>query len=203
MIMTRGIITALPEEGSNIFQVEIPLMEDNTTNQAIFNATLCESPGSYNGFEVGDVVVVHFLDHEMNDAIIMGKLYTSIPEEDKAFILANRLKITNTVELPKDTRIGDTNLSEITEAVLNVSNVIGSGQFNPDDLRDFVKYTPTERSGEDDYYADRIRTMSGEEYDALFESSDLDREEANNTLFFLTTPSNTTFGRSSLTEEGD
>ena len=203
MIMTRGIIVELPTPPDNHFKVEIPLMSDNTTNEAIFNATLCESPGSYNGFEVGDVVVVHFLDHEMNDAIIMGKLYTSIPEEDKAFILANRLKITNTVELPKDTRIGDSNLGDIAQAVLNVSNVIGNGSLDPNTLRDFVKYVPIERSGEDDYYADKIRTMSGEEYDALLASQDVDMDEVNNTLYFLTTPAETTFDRTLSAVEGD
>ena len=188
MIMTRGIIVELPPEGSNIFRVEIPLMGDNTTNEAIFNATLCESPGSYNGFEVGDVVIVHFLDHEMNDAIIMGKLFTSIPEEDKAFILANRLKVTNSVELPSDTRINGLNLGDLTQGVINAGNAIGGGgSLNPDDLRDYVKYVPTER-GNDSYLADRIRTMSGEEYDELVINPDLEVDEFNNTLYFLTSP---------------
>ncbi len=205
MIMTRGIITALPPEGSNIFQVEVPLMSDNTTNRAIFNATLCESPGSYNGFEVGDVVIVHFLDHEMNDVIIMGKLYTSIPEEEKTYILANRLKVTNTVELPQDTKIGDTNLGDITQAILNVNNVISNGgEFDPNKLSDFVKYNKTERDSEPEgYYAEYIQTMSGEEYDNLT-SNISNQDEFNNTLFFLTSPPSTTFEKRSLnSQQGD
>lgn len=197
MIMTRGTIVELPPEGSNIFKVEVPLMEDHTTNEAIFNATLCESPGSYNGFEVGDVVIVHFLDNELNDAIIMGKLFTSIPEDDKAFILANRLKITGSVELPNNTKVGNVDLNKLNDAILNVSNAIGGGSIDPNDLIDFVKYNITER-GDSDYYADRIRTMSGEEYDAFMSDQDLDVEEANNTLFFLTSPSNLSVN--SLTE---
>lgn len=187
MIMTKGIITQLPAEGDNIFKVEIPLMEDNTTNEAIFNAILCDSPGSYNGYEVGDVVIVHFQDHELNEAIILGKLYTHIPDEEKAYILANSLKVTNSVELPADTRINDFKLGDVAEAIINVNNVISNNGIDMNELRDFVKYVPTERTGED-YLADKIRTMSGEEYTNLLNSADTDMEEVTNTLYFLTSP---------------
>ena len=189
MIMTKGIITQLPAEGDNIFKVEIPLMEDNTTNEAIFNAILCDSPGSYNGYEVGDTVIVHFQDHELNEAIILGKLFTEIPEEDKAFILANRLKVTNSVELPPNTRIDGYKLGDVAEAIINVNNVISNNGVDLNDFKDFVKYVPTEREGEDDYLADKIQVMSGDEYDSLFLSPDLDTDEFNNTLYFLTSPS--------------
>ena len=188
MIMTKGIITQLPPEGSNIFKVEIPLMEDNTTNEAIFNAILCDSPGSYNGYEVGDIVIVHFQDHEMNEAIILGKLYTEIPKTDRAYLLANSIKITNTAELPSDTRINSYKLGDVVEAILNVSNVIGNNGVDLSTLKDFVKYIPTDR--EEDYFADRIQTVSGDEYDNIYTNPDTDPDEFNNTLYFLTSPSN-------------
>ena len=60
MICTKAYVKELPEEGSNIFKVEVPLMEDNTGTEAIFDALLCTTPGHYKGLEVGDAVSVTF-----------------------------------------------------------------------------------------------------------------------------------------------
>lgn len=186
MILTKGIIVQTPSD-NNIFRVEIPLMGDNTTNEAIFNAVMSGPPGSYNGYEVGDVVIVHFEDEELNNPIILGKLFTGIPENNSAYILANQLKVTNNVELPANTTIGGIRFKDIGALVNNADNVIGGGgQIDEDTLEDFVRWEATQRDAES-YFANKIRVCSGEEYDAILsEASSI--SDFDSTLFFLTSP---------------
>lgn len=180
--MTKAYITELPSSGSNIYKVEVPLMSDHTSTSAIFDAVASNSPGVYNGYNVGDVVIVHFENQLMDTCIIVGKLFTEVPEEDKAYILSNSLKVTGSAELPANTKINGVKIDGIMAAINNVVNIAGSGTVDENSLRDFVKYNTTNRNGES-YYADRIQVMSGDEYDAL------SNNELENTLFFLTSPS--------------
>ena len=193
MIMTKAYITELPEEGSNIFKVSVPMMMDNTESDAIFDAVLFNSPGIYNGFNVGDCVVVDFEDDKYDLAFILGKLFVDIPESTTAYGLFNQLNVTGSVVLPEDTRIGKYTPQDIFNLYQGVNNGTGGGggSLNPDDLKQYVQWTPTERkdpsTGEDiEIFADHIRIMTGEEYDNYKQNpEEFDEEEFNQTLYFL------------------
>ena len=88
MLTTKAYITAKPEEGDNIFKVNIPLMADNVSEEALFDALLC-SNGNYNDYNVGDCVFVSFEDDKYNTAIILGKLFTDVPKNNTAYGLFN------------------------------------------------------------------------------------------------------------------
>ena len=81
-------------------------MEDNTNNRMIFNALLCNQPGCYEGYSVGDCVFVAFENNKMNTPIILGKLYVE-PIKVPNYNLVNNLVVTDSVTLPEDTKIGN------------------------------------------------------------------------------------------------
>ena len=192
MITTKAYVTKVPEDDSNIFTVRVPLMEDNTETEAEFEAILSHSPGIYKGIEVGDCVIVTYEDDKYDTAIILGKLFTEIPENDQAFGLFNQLEVTGSVILPQDTKIGNYTPQDIFNLYqgVDMKEGGGGGSINPDDLRQYVQWTTTERETSEsveEVYADHIRVMTGEEYDTLnsSESEDFDEDEFNHTLYFL------------------
>lgn len=190
MITTKAYVTKVPEDDSNIFTVRVPLMEDNTETEAEFEAILSHSPGIYKGIEVGDCVIVTYEDDKYDTAIILGKLFTEVPENDQAFGLFNQLEVTGSVILPQNTKIGNYTAQDIFNLYQGVDMKEGGGSIDPDDLRQYVQWTPTERETSEDVeevYADHIRVMTGEEYDTLnsSESEDFDEDEFNHTLYFL------------------
>ena len=186
MIVTKAYVTEIPEQDSNIFKVRVPLMEDNTETEAEFDAILSTSAGTYKDINVDDCVIVTFEDDKYDLAIILGKLFTEIPESTMAYGLFNQLKVTGSVELPKDTKIGDFTPQDIYNLYqgVNFGGNGGGGSVDPDELKQYVQWTNTERSGVD-IFANHIRVMTGEEYDAYKESEDFDEDLFNETLYFL------------------
>lgn len=187
MILTKAYIRELPSTDSNMYRVEVPLMEDNTQSDALFDALLSHSPGTYGGFDIDDCVIIGFEDDKYNVAFIFGKLYVDIPESSSACGLFDTLKVTNSVELPSDTRIGDYTIGDVINLYNGVMNG-GNRSINPDVLKKYVQWTNTEREVEGelvDVYANKIRVMTGEEFDSYKESEDFDEDEFNETLYFL------------------
>ena len=137
MIVTKAYIKELPESGSNIFKVEVPLMEDNTGTEAIFDALLSTPPGIYKGLKVGDAVFVTFEDDMYNTAIILGSLFTEIPTESSTYEILNDLKVTDAASLPPQTRFGDYTAQDI----MNLYNKGGGGDgtLNEEDLKQYVQ----------------------------------------------------------------
>ena len=191
MITTKAYVTKVPENGDNIFKVNVPLMMDNTETEAEFNAIVASSAGIYKGIEVGDCVIVDFEDDKYDMAIILGKLFVEVPNSTSAVGLFNHLEVTGSVVLPQDTKIGNYTPQDIFNLYQGVDlKEGGGGSINPDDLRQYVQWTPTEREtseGVGEVYADHIQVMTGEEYDTLnsSESEDFDEDEFNHTLYFL------------------
>ena len=192
MLTTKAYVTKVPENGDNIFKVNVPLMMDNTETEAEFEAILSHSPGIYKGIEVGDCVIITYEDDKYDTAIILGKLFTEVPENDQAFGLFNQLEVTGSVILPQDTKIGNYTPQDIFNLYqgVDMKEGGGGGSINPDDLRQYVQWTTTEREtskGVEEVYADHIQVMTGEEYDTLnsSESEDFDEDEFNHTLYFL------------------
>ena len=74
-MIIKSYIKALPNQGSNVYKVRVPFLEDNTNREMIFDALLCSPPGEYYGYKVGDCVYVEFEDDKLNIPVILGKLY--------------------------------------------------------------------------------------------------------------------------------
>lgn len=173
MILTKAYITQLPANDSNYFRVRVPLMEDNTGTTAEFNALLCSDPALYNGYSEGDCVYVHFEDDVYNECVILGKLFTGVPEDSRSFILTNDLIATGTVVLPKNTKFGDVSANDIS----NLYNYSGAGGGGGGD--DCVVYDPTKyETGK--VYAKTLKVCTGEEY------LELKQGKKKNVLYLLT-----------------
>ena len=141
MLTTKAYITAKPEEGDNIFKVNIPLMADNVSEEALFDALLC-SNGNYNDYNVGDCVFVSFEDDKYNTAIILGKLFTDVPKNNTAYGLFNELNVTGSVTLPEDTKIGQYSPQDIFnlyQAAQNFKEPNLDNLVDNDDLKEYLK----------------------------------------------------------------
>ncbi len=125
-MLTKAYIKALPENGNNVFKVRVPLYEDNTEQEAIFDALLCTDPSSYNGYSVGDAVYVQFEDEYLNTAVIMGKLYVETPTESSSYNLVNELKVTDYASLPPTTKLGDYTAQDLVN-LYNAASAATSG----------------------------------------------------------------------------
>ena len=210
MITTKAYITEVPSEDSNIYRVRVPLMEDNTETEAEFEAILSHSPGIYKGINVGDCVIVTYEDDKYDTAIILGKLFTEIPESENVFGKFDQLEVTGNVILPQDTKIGNYTTQDIFNLYqgVDMKEGGGNGSINPEDLKQYVQWYPTERKDEStqevtEVYADHIQIMTGDEYDAFFTNGvfndknkyEMSKEDFINTLFFLTSVPNTKSGK--------
>ena len=128
MILTKAFITELPGSDSNLFKVRVPLMEDNTEGEAIFEATCLSIPGLYNTLNVGDCVYVDFEDDEITNAVIMGKLMTEdeTPTGDGTYQATEDLKVADRAELPENTTIGGVTITEILQRIDTANNAATS-----------------------------------------------------------------------------
>lgn len=79
-MVTKGIIKSIDLLG-NTCTVHIPFFETAGNDPIIETATVSNTPGSYNGYKVGDVVYVAFEDGSMSTPVIIGKLYLGTEKE--------------------------------------------------------------------------------------------------------------------------
>jgi len=112
-MILKGYIKSLPKNGTNIFRVRIPFLEDNTSREMVFDALLCNQPGEYQGYEVGDCVFVIFENDKLNTPVIMGKLYIEDSKYSKSHHIVNNLDVNGTVNLPDNTTIGGYSINDI------------------------------------------------------------------------------------------
>ena len=79
-MITKGIIKSIDLLG-NTCTVHIPFFETAGNDPIIETATVSNTPGSYNGYKVGDVVYVAFEDGSMSTPVVIGKLYLGTEKE--------------------------------------------------------------------------------------------------------------------------
>jgi len=101
----KGIIKELPKD-NNRYLVRIPPLEDNTTAEFILPALLCNQPGEYGNYKVGDVVFIEFENNKLDTPVILGKLYTGVPEEGLGYFKIDRLEVTGNLVMPDNTKLG-------------------------------------------------------------------------------------------------
>lgn len=124
-MLTKGIITSI-DYSSNTCIVRIPVFEgagNRTKIQA--EAAICIPPGNYNGYKVNDVVVVGFGENNIDQPIILGKLYLGIQGEQLAGS-RSALNIdhltANSITLSDDATINNKKLSTIVKELSSNSS---------------------------------------------------------------------------------
>lgn len=115
-MLTKAIILGR-KQGTNKYTVRIPYFESAGGRQSIFDATLCITPGVTESYKKDDVVFVGFEDHEINNVIILGKLY--LPNDNstsRGFANLDALEVNGEVKLPKNTTIGGFKIPDLASA---------------------------------------------------------------------------------------
>lgn len=113
-MITTGIIKRINVDSKNYsnnkYIVEISLFKsvnDITTDKYTYEANACTPPGLFSPYEIGDKVYIGFINGQGGLPVILGKIYQGLTEEDRAYALYNTLKVTQKVELPLSTSIGN------------------------------------------------------------------------------------------------
>ena len=126
-MILKGYIKKLPDQGDNIFKVRIPFLEDNTNSEMVFDALLCNQPGIYYGYKVGDCVFVSFENDKLDTPIILGKLFINVKDKDDGsatYHLVNELTVTDTINLPENTKIGNYSAADFFKLYQKINNVV-------------------------------------------------------------------------------
>lgn len=126
-MVTKGEIQTI-DYLSNTCQVRIPIFESTTrTNAFIVPATFSIMPGTINMYSPGDVVYVTFENDGITKAIIMGKLYLGVSEEqtNRGSLKVNSLNVKTDLSIPINTKIVSASDSNINpnNAITNYDSI--------------------------------------------------------------------------------
>lgn len=119
--------------GTTVCDVDISLFkstitkysDDNSLTGSIYTATISTPPGLYMPYEVGDLVYVGFINHEISEPVILGKIHKGLPEdgESSSFAYFKTLDVTDKVKLAENTIIGDIKYEDLKSLLLELPNI--------------------------------------------------------------------------------
>ena len=125
----KGIIQNI-NFNSNTCSVRLPYFENaGNTSEVVVNAVFSNTPGSYNGYKVGDVVFVEFENEDFDQAVVVGKLYLGAKEESangRGAFNVSALTVNGTATIPITTKLSYPGNSETTVNVKNDLNTYKS-----------------------------------------------------------------------------
>lgn len=107
-MVTKGIIQTIDFNG-NTCAVRLPYFETASINDpVVLNATLLIVPGIYNGYKPNDVVLVAFEDGQINNPVVIGKLFLGANKESaesRGAINVTNFKADQNATIPVDTKL--------------------------------------------------------------------------------------------------
>ncbi len=127
-MVTKGIITSIDFNG-NTCKVRVPFFETAGNDPIIGNAIISNTPGMYNGYKVDDVVLVAFEDGQMDNPVVIGKLYLGAEKEKadpRGSLNTESLTASKTASVPSDTKLTantDKNLPNTMNPYANLSSI--------------------------------------------------------------------------------
>jgi uncharacterized protein involved in type VI secretion and phage assembly len=129
-MLTKGEIQSI-DFTNNSCIIRLPIFETvGNGSRAIATAYFAITPGIFNSYKIGDVVIVGF-DRDMIDKpYILGKLYTGLKEEQniengfRGAINCESLKVKTDVILPEATKIAkNTTILDSTDDKNNITTI--------------------------------------------------------------------------------
>ena len=112
---------------NNSFIIEIPTFETalKNGNQTLFTVTASAAvnPGTFDPYQINDLVYISFIDNDYSDVVILGKVYQgneSVKDNNNArgFQNIQGLQVIDYVNLPKNITIGDLNYTNLCEILV-------------------------------------------------------------------------------------
>lgn len=124
-MITKAEIQSIDFAG-NTCVVRMPYFESAAGgDMAIATAIFSNTPGTFNGYKVGDIVLVAFEDGQAQQPCVIGKLYLGMAEENKearGTIKAEALTSSSTNSLPLSTKL----TSDVVEDTVSSNNSANS-----------------------------------------------------------------------------
>ena len=116
-MLTKGIIVN-KSINSGKYLVRVPYLENaGKTRNCNLEATVAVVPGVSESFAPDDVVILGFEDHQPDKPIIVGKLFIG-EEEARGYAKFSAITVQNSARLPANTFVGNINLYETLEYLL-------------------------------------------------------------------------------------
>lgn len=108
-MITKGILKTI-DYNENSCTVRLPLFESAAASgEVVLPAIFITQPGSFNGYNEGDVVFVDFENNSLTSPVVIGKLYLGAAKElanpKKGGLAVADLTVTSTASLPLDTKL--------------------------------------------------------------------------------------------------
>ena len=97
-MLTKGIIKERILD-SNLYRVRIPYFEQaGFKNVEYYDAIVAHEPALIDSYNVGDVVIIGFEDHEADKPVIIGKLLLN-KEESRGYANVESLNVINKISV--------------------------------------------------------------------------------------------------------
>lgn len=106
-MITKGEIKSIDYTG-NTCMIHVPFFDGAVGGEPfIQKAVFINPPGIYNGYKVGDIVEVGFENQELDQLIVLGKLYLGIDKETDArgVINCQIFDVSQSAKIPTDTSL--------------------------------------------------------------------------------------------------
>jgi len=145
-MLTKGEIQSIDFTG-NSCRIRIPLFEVAGIEDKVYaTAYFAVEPGKYNSYKPGDVVIIGFESDLIDKPIILGKLYTSINEDQlddngyRGSIDCTSLKVKENASIPISTKIIKNALSVKDDAATTtINDIINTINTNKTDIENIKK----------------------------------------------------------------
>lgn len=136
-------------DNSNKYLVRIPIFEtftntsdpNNLTNAALFEATYAYQPGNTDGIVPNDVVYVGFENNDLNEVVIIGKLYVGEESRATSHQNVNNLVVNGSTTLNGHVKINGIDFSLVDEhnqAIDDLFSITDDQKGRWDKLKDWV-----------------------------------------------------------------
>jgi hypothetical protein len=167
----------------NKCEVHIPIFDvPGTFNKTVLTAAINITPGVHSGYEVGDTVIVSFVDEAINKPIVLGKLYLGVGEEvsNRGIVSCDRLEVGQQATIPvtteltftgePDTFIGVEGGYSSYKSILDIIDVLHTHTLNINSINRSVGADVDLRSAEARALALRVKDSFAEVETATQES---------------------------------
>lgn len=127
-MITVGIIKdKYYDNDTLIYKVDLPVFKspgyiESPLTSTIIDSTASVSPGTYEPYNIEDYVYIGFVNNELGQPVILGKIAKKYNEktDSSALNYINSLNVTNSAILPKDIKIGDITYDDLLKAITYV-----------------------------------------------------------------------------------